>query len=99
MGFQTEFNWVLKLSPEQGLDEASLKAGKTYGFSKEGYRVYPVDMPIDLLNSGWEPVARIIIKESANSAGRTTGRYEVLWMYEGEEKRILAKYWQKKQQK
>jgi hypothetical protein len=96
MGFVTEFNWVLKLSPEQGLDEKKLGQGKSYGFSKDGYRVYPVDMPIDLLNNDREAVARVVVKECANSEGKTTGKYEVLRVYEGKEKQMLSRYWQKK---
>ena len=35
MGFKTEFNWVLKLKPENGLNEENLEVGKIYDFSKE----------------------------------------------------------------
>ncbi|MCD6478902.1 MAG: DUF2584 family protein, partial [Candidatus Diapherotrites archaeon] len=93
MGFKTEFNWALKLKPENGLNEKVLKVGEIYEFSKEEYRVYPVNIPIDLINQNWEPVAKIIIVEFKNSGGRTSGKYKVLKIYEGEEKRILTNYW------
>jgi len=93
MGFKTEFNWALKLKPENGLDEKVLKVGEIYEFSKDEYRVYPVNIPIDLINQNWEPVAKIIIVEFKNSDGRTSGKYRVLKIYEGEEKRILTNYW------
>jgi len=93
MGFKTEFNWALKLKPENGLDESNLEKGKIYEFSKEEYRIYPVNIPIDLINQNWEPVAKIIIIEFKNVNGKTSGRYKVLKIYEGEEKRVLTNYW------
>ena len=39
MGFKTEFNWVLKLKPENGLNEKNLKCGRIYSFSKNEKKV------------------------------------------------------------
>jgi hypothetical protein len=93
MGFKTEFNWVLKLKPEQGLDEANLEMGKIYEFSKEEYRIYPVDIPIDLINQNWEYVAKVVVTEFKNSDKKTIGKYKVLKIYKDAEKEILTKYW------
>lgn len=43
MGFKTEFNWALKLKPENGLDEVILKEGGIYEFVKDEHRVYPLE--------------------------------------------------------
>ncbi len=64
MGFKTEFNWILKLKPEQCLDENNINVGEKYDFIKEDYRVYPIDMPIDLVNKDWEAIAKVIVTES-----------------------------------
>lgn len=93
MGFKTEFNWALKLTPDQGLDEKTLEINGIYGFSKHEYRVYPIGMPIDLINKDWEAVAKVIILESNTSEGKTTGKYKVIKIYEGLEKEILTNYW------
>lgn len=93
MGFETEFNWALKLRSEEGLDEEGLKAGESYDFSKEGDRIYPVDIPIDLINRNWEAVAKVIVTRVENSEGETSGKYRVLKIYKGEEKEILTDYW------
>ncbi len=50
MGFQTEFNWGLKLKPENGLCEKEIIEGKIFDFTKNEYRVYQVDQPIDSIN-------------------------------------------------
>lgn len=93
MGFKTEFNWALKLKPEQGLNEESLEIGKIYDFSKREYRTYPIDMPIDLINQNWEVVAKVIVVESKNSDGKTQGKYKVIKIYQGQEKEFLTNYW------
>jgi len=93
MGFKIELNWALKLKPENGLDENNLEVGEIYEFSKEEHRVYPVNIPIDLINNNWEAVAKIIIIEVKNAGGKTSGRYKVLKIYKGEEKKVLTNYW------
>ena len=93
MGFQVEFNWALKLKPENGLDESSLEIGNIYDFSKNEYRIYPVNIPIDLINKNWEFVAKVIVIEFKNSEGKTSGKYKVLKIYEGKEKEILTNCW------
>ena len=93
MGFKTEFNWILKLKPENGLDEKSLVVDSHYEFSKDEYRVYPVNHPIDLLNKNWEAVAKVRVTEFTNKDGKTTGKYEVLKVYIGQEKEFVTNYW------
>lgn len=94
MGFLTEFNWALKLKPENGLDESMLKAGKEYSFSKEGCRIYPVNIPIDLINKDWGPVAKVAVTELNSSQAQTSGKYRVLKIYKGKERDVLTDYWQ-----
>ena len=93
MGFKTEFNWILKLKPENGLDETNLRIGEIYEFSKDEYRVYPVAHPIDLLTKNWEAIAKVTVLEFTNKDGKTTGKYKVLKLYSGQEKEFVTKYW------
>jgi len=93
MGFQTEFNWGLKLKPENGLNEEILQEGKEYSFEKDEYRVYPVDQPIDLINRDWIPLARVVIVEVCCKNKKTFGKYKIIKMYHGQEKKDLTKYW------
>lgn len=93
MGYVTEFNWALRLKPEQGLNEGSLKEGSIYEFEKEGYRTYPVGMPIDLVNNVWEAVAKVIVVESMCKNRKTRGKYKVVKIYKGTEKVVLTNYW------
>lgn len=93
MGYKIEFNWILKLKPKQGLDEKNLKRGVIYEFFKEDYRVYPVGIPIDLINENWEAVGRVVISEFQNAKGQTLGKYEVIKIYDKKERELITKYW------
>ncbi|MBD3189169.1 MAG: DUF2584 family protein [Candidatus Heimdallarchaeota archaeon] len=93
MGFFVENNWALKLKPEQGLAENTLEENKEYHFQKDGYRVYPIDMPIDLINSQWEAVAKVIVTKTILENKTTSGTYFVLRIYQDEEKNIISNNW------
>ncbi len=92
MGFQTEFNWVLKLKKEQGLPDNFI-VGETCEFFKSGSRVYPINAPIDLLNERWEAVAKVIILETKNDNINTVGKFKILKKYVGMEKEVITAYW------
>lgn len=90
MGFKCEFNYILRLRPSQGLSQAELIPGKSFSFKKEGHRIYPVDVPIDLANEAWEIVGRVVVREFTVGKERTEGIYEVLLVYGENEKTILT---------
>lgn len=93
MGFPVEFNWALKLKKDQGLNEEGLREGGVYKFFKGGHRIYPVNMPLDLINGNWEVVAKVIITGFALEPDSTRGNYKVLKVYSKEERKFLTKYW------
>lgn len=93
MGFIIEFNWALKLKPKQGLNEDSLETGKVYNFSKEKHRLYPIGVPIDLVNERWECLGKIIITELLNNTEGCKGKYRILRLYSSQEKTIFTSNW------
>lgn len=88
-----DFNWALKLKPENGLEEEKIVKDGEFEFKKNEQRVYPLNIPIDLLNYKWEPVARVVILEYKANKDHTVGKYRVLKMYKGIEKEVLTHYW------
>ena len=92
MGSPVEFNWALKLKPEQGLAEGRIKEGEIYFFVKDSYRIYPLNIPIELMNENWEAVALVFIIESSMRDNKTEGKYKVLKIYAGEEKLRVTNY-------
>lgn len=94
MGFKTEFNWALKLRPEQGLKE-DIAVGEEFEFLKEGYRIYPIDIPIDLLNKDVEAIAKVIIKKIKHKNNKTKGNFKIIKIFNEKEKEFLTDYWRK----
>jgi len=88
MGYPIKFNWVLQLEPpERVLTET------THSFRKAGSRVFPTNVPIDLIDLQRNAVAKIKIKWFTNQEGVTSGEFEVIKVYAGQEKVILSNYW------
>lgn len=90
MGFKCEINYILRLRQSQGLSQTDLIPGKSFNFNKDGHRIYPVDVPIDLANEAWEIIGRVVVREITVGKGRTEGIYEVLLVYGETEKAILT---------
>jgi len=95
MGSKVEFNWALKLKSENGLNEDILKEGEIYEFTKTGNRVYPINIPIDLINQDWVALARIIVLEYTNKENIMSRRYRIIRIYNETEKRTITDYWKK----
>jgi hypothetical protein len=93
MGYQTEFNWVLKLKPEQGLEGVALSEGRSFNFSKSGSRIYPIGFPIDLVDDNWDALALVKVDYAYQLERKTMGGARVLKVYEGEEKRVLTEHY------
>ena len=58
MGFGIKFNWAMQIEPPMGLDENSI-----FEFEKQGNRVYPLSIPIDLIDLERNAIAKIKIIE------------------------------------
>ena len=94
MGYMPEFNWVLKIKPEQGLDENNLETEKIYNFSKQGSRNYPLLYPILLVNNIWEAIGLVEILNFNADKDSTKGKYKVIKIYKDIDKEILTKFLQ-----
>lgn len=88
MGFEIKFNWVLQIEPAD-----DLIPGEVYYFKKSGSRAFPIETSIDLINLSREAIAKIHILEFNNTNKETKGKYRILKIYEGEEKKVLTNYW------
>jgi hypothetical protein len=88
LGFSVKFNWVLQIAPPAGLE-----VGREYDFSKFGNRVFPVDTPIDLIDVSRQAVAKIKVRSFTNTNDSTSGVFEVIKLYSGDEKTVLTNYW------
>lgn len=92
MGFSIKFNWVLQMSPPEGIEP-----GRIHPFNKTGNRIFPLDTPIDLIDADRNAVAKIKVKSFTNESGITTGLFQVIKNYTGNEKVVLTNYWRENQ--
>ena len=63
MGCVYELNWILKLSNDQ---IPELEENIECNFRKNGVRIYPINVPIDLVNENWEAIARCVVVSSTS---------------------------------
>jgi hypothetical protein len=92
MGFSVKFNWVLQIDTPN-----TIEAKEAYSFRKKGNRVFPIDIPIDLIDSDRNAVAKIKIIQFTNDSSFTFGEYTVIKVYTGMEKDVLSNYWKENQ--
>lgn len=90
MGCLYEWNWILKLEETQ---IPELKIGKQFNFFKKGMRVYPIDIPIDLVNENWEAIARCVVSSITIEKEVTKGIYQIISIYDEVERNVLTKLW------
>jgi hypothetical protein len=76
MGLQVEFNYVLKLRPEQGFP-SRLKVGlEGYGI-KDGYRIYPINKPISLRDSSNKFWGFVVVNKLVQTGIKTFIYYKI----------------------
>lgn len=89
MGQSVEFNWVLKLTEEQGMPK-TISEGQIYSFKKKGSRVYPAGIPIHLVDAAFTAIGLAVVDEYTVRRARTSGIFRILKIYDGEEKKLLT---------
>ncbi|MEO1070486.1 MAG: DUF2584 family protein [Cyanobacteria bacterium J06638_6] len=62
MGMPCQVNSILKLTPAQGYP-TKLELGTLHRVQKEGYRIFPLDVPLCLVDETWLAHADITIKK------------------------------------
>lgn len=80
MGMLCEVNSILKLKPAQGYP-TQLEKGKTYQAQKESYRIFPVDVPIPLVDEEWAAHADAVITKLTWEQGLTSLEFRIDRIY------------------
>lgn len=81
MGMPCEINTILKLTPAQGYP-AQLSLGQTFAVTKSDYRIFALDVPVQLVNQQWQAEADITIRELTWRSGQTHLQVEVTRLYD-----------------
>ncbi len=80
MGMPCIVNSVLKLSPEQGFPE-DLRSTQMYTAQKEGYRILPLDVPVQLVDRQWQAQGEVVIRQLIWENQSTTLKFELVKQY------------------
>jgi len=64
---------------------------KEYNFSKEGHRLYHINVPMDLRTDNWKFLGRIIITEFTVGKNRTDGKFILVKEFSKDEMEIITK--------
>lgn len=68
-----------------------LELGKEYSFTKEGHRLYQINVAMDLRTNDWKFKGRIIITKYFLGENKTEGTYIPVKIFTEEENDIITK--------
>ncbi|TVQ12327.1 MAG: DUF2584 family protein [Leptolyngbya sp. DLM2.Bin27] len=80
MGMPCEINSILKLTPAQGYPEP-LTVGDRHRVTKTGYRIFPLDVPLGLVDEAWLAHADIVIEKLTWEHQTTHLEFKVTRLY------------------
>lgn len=81
MGMPCQVNSILKLAPAQGYP-GQLEQAKVYQAQKKGYRIFPIDVPIPLVDEEWVAYADAIITKLTWEQGVTSLEFKIDRLYQ-----------------
>ncbi len=81
MGMPCEVNSILKLTPTQGYPN-QLLVGTRYEIVKDGYRIFPVDVPLALVNEAWVAHADVVIHSLTWKHSQTHLQFQIVRLYD-----------------
>ncbi len=90
MGFKLEFNTILSLPGDQDHLASELQTGNTYTVIKSGERIFPVNIPIDLSDSSYKFVAKVVVRKLTISTGKTELTIEVVKLFDDIESKVIS---------
>lgn len=81
MGMPCEVNSILKLKASQGYPD-SLELGSRHQVQKDGYRIFPLDVPLCLVNANWQAHADVVIEKLVWEQQTTHLHFKIVRVYD-----------------
>ena len=81
MGMPCQVNSILKLCPSQGYP-ASLAIDASHHVQKDGYRIFPMDVPLCLVDAQWLAYADVIIDKLTWQNQTTHLEFRIVRIYD-----------------
>jgi hypothetical protein len=76
-----QVNSILRLKRSQGYP-GSLVLGKPYQVTKDGYRIFPLDVPLQLVDADWVAHADVVIHRLLWQRQTTQINFEIVRIYD-----------------
>ncbi|MEI6850660.1 MAG: DUF2584 family protein [Candidatus Saccharibacteria bacterium] len=89
MGFTLEHNSLLVLSDAQ-LSEIKMQEGSTFDITKEGERLYPLNIPFEFCNSEYLYIGKIIVTKITIEKGKTSLSGKILKIFNIDESKVFT---------
>ena len=81
MGMPCQVNSILKLTRSQGYPDL-LHRDHSYTVTKSGYRIFPINVPIALVDETWHAYADVVIHRLTWQDQATTIDFKVVRIYD-----------------
>ncbi|RZM77316.1 DUF2584 family protein [Leptolyngbya iicbica] len=81
MGMPCQVNSILKLKTAKGYP-AVLELGSRHEVNKHGYRIFPIDVPLCLVNEHWQAHADVVIDKLTWQQQTTSLQFRIVRVYE-----------------
>ena len=90
MGYNVEFNCLLKI-PHDELDIRTLVVGQRYTLTKDGERLYPLNVPIEFCDEKYIYYGKAAVRRLTLEANKTVLEIEILKIFDTQERDIFTR--------
>lgn len=91
MGYLLEINSLLKIPKTSGIDLGKIKVGEKYTVEKQGERLYPLNIPIEICDENYKYYGKVVIRKLSLEKDKTLLEFGVAKVFSKEESRICSK--------
>ena len=89
MGYQIKFNCLLTVS-KTDLSLQDLVVGQRYNITKDGERLYPLNIPIEVCDDDHVYYGKVAVRKLTLEAEKTSLEFEVLKIFSPEEAKVYT---------
>ena len=89
MGFPIEINSLLVI-PAGTINSEEFVEGSSRSLSKDGQRIYPVNVPIEFCDENYKYLGKVLIRALTIKSNQTKLEFEVIKMFSVEESRVFT---------
>ncbi len=90
MGYLLEINSLLRIPPNS-IDFSKIKVGDRLTIKKDGERLFPLNIPIEICDENYNYYGKVIVKKLTLENQKTILGIEVIKVFSKEEAQIFTK--------